>query len=94
MPKSIQEILDHADELAKRFEDYEPNPDDMTDPEPHNTIVRAVRVRADAEREIAEAVGRARAAGYTWNEIGGLLGTSAQAAHSRYGRDIAKAPRD
>ena len=24
MPKSIQEILDHADELAQRFEDYEP----------------------------------------------------------------------
>ena len=23
MPRSIQEILDHADELAKRFEDYE-----------------------------------------------------------------------
>ena len=28
MPRSIQEILDHADELAKRFEDYEPGPDD------------------------------------------------------------------
>ena len=26
MPRSIQEILDHADELAKRFEDYEPDP--------------------------------------------------------------------
>ena len=24
MPRSIQEILDHADELAKRFEDYDP----------------------------------------------------------------------
>ncbi len=24
MPRSIQEILDHADELAARFEDYEP----------------------------------------------------------------------
>ncbi len=28
MPRSIQEILDHADELAKRFEDYEPKPGD------------------------------------------------------------------
>lgn len=28
MPRSIQEILDHADELAKRFEDYEPDADD------------------------------------------------------------------
>ena len=28
MPRSIQEILDHADELAKRFEDYEPDESD------------------------------------------------------------------
>lgn len=28
MPRSVQEILDHADKLAKRFEDYEPTPDD------------------------------------------------------------------
>ena len=28
MPRSILEILDHADELAQRFEDYEPNPRD------------------------------------------------------------------
>lgn len=24
MPRSIQDILDHADELAKRFEDFDP----------------------------------------------------------------------
>ena len=28
MPRSIQVNLDHADELAKRFEDYEPDPSD------------------------------------------------------------------
>jgi len=28
MPRSMQDILDHADELAKTFEDYEPSPDD------------------------------------------------------------------
>ena len=28
MPRSIQEILDHADELAQQFEGYEPGPDD------------------------------------------------------------------
>lgn len=28
MPRSIQEILDHGDELARRFEDHEPNSDD------------------------------------------------------------------
>lgn len=25
MPRTIKDILDHADELAKRFEDYEPS---------------------------------------------------------------------
>ena len=29
MPRSMQDILDHADDLAKRFEDYEPSPDDQ-----------------------------------------------------------------
>ena len=28
MPRSMQDILDHADELAKQFEDYDPSPDD------------------------------------------------------------------
>lgn len=28
MPRSIQDILDHADQLAERFEDYEPNAGD------------------------------------------------------------------
>jgi hypothetical protein len=30
MPRTIQEIVDHADELAKRFEDYEPVDSDQT----------------------------------------------------------------
>ena len=28
MPRSIQEILDHADEIARRFEDYDPSDND------------------------------------------------------------------
>ena len=31
MPRTMQEILDHADDLAKRFEDYVPWPDDEVD---------------------------------------------------------------
>lgn len=27
MPRTVQDILDHGDELAKRFEDYDPAPD-------------------------------------------------------------------
>ena len=32
MPRTIKDILDHADELAKSFEDYEPSVTDERDP--------------------------------------------------------------
>lgn len=84
MPKSIQEILDHADELAKRFEGYEPGPDDERPVEEY-LLERAALARARGERQIVEAVTAARAKGISWQRIGDLLGTSAQAAQQRYG---------
>jgi hypothetical protein len=33
MPRTVQDILDHADELTSRFENYEPTPQDERDPE-------------------------------------------------------------
>lgn len=84
MPRSIQEILDHADELAQRFEDYEPS-DDNERPVEEYLLQRAVLTRALSERQILDAVIAARSAGISWAKIGGLLGTSAQAAQQRYG---------
>jgi hypothetical protein len=84
MPRSIQEILDHADELAKRFEDYEPDPDDERSVEEH-LLERATIARARSERELVDAVTRARGKGVPWQRIGAILGTSAQAAQQRYG---------
>jgi hypothetical protein len=84
MPRSIQEILDHADELAQRFEDYEPSADDERPVEEY-LLQRAVLTRARSERQIIDAVIAARSAGISWAKIGGLLGTSAQAAQQRYG---------
>lgn len=84
MPRSIQEILDHADELAKRFEDYEPAPGDERPVEEY-LVERAVLARARSERQIIEAVTAARAKGISWQRVGELLGTSAQAAQQRYG---------
>ncbi|MFN3219215.1 MAG: hypothetical protein ACE367_22230 [Acidimicrobiales bacterium] len=84
MPKSIQEILDHADELAKRFEEYEPGPDDERPVEEY-LLERAALARARGERQIVEAVTAARTKGISWQRIGDLLGTSAQAAQQRYG---------
>lgn len=87
MPKSIQEILDHADELAKRFEDYEPEPGDERPVEEY-LLERAALARARSERQIVDAVTTARAKGVSWQRIGQLLGTSAQAAQQRYGAVI------
>ena len=84
MPKTIQEILDHADDLAKRFEDYEPTNNDER-PVAEYLLQRAALVRARTERQIVEAVETARIEGISWARIGTILGTSAQAAQQRYG---------
>jgi hypothetical protein len=84
MPRSIQEILDHADELARRFEEYEPSEADERPVEEY-LLQRAAVARARSERQIVDAVVAARNAGISWARIGDLLGTSAQAAHQRYG---------
>jgi hypothetical protein len=83
MPRTIQEILDHADELAKRFEGLEPG-DANEVPVVEHLLRRAALARARTERQIIEAVEAARADGLSWARIGALLGTSAQAAQQRY----------
>lgn len=83
MPRSIQEVLDQADELAKKFEDFEPEASDERPVEEY-MLERAALARARSERQVADAVIAARAAGASWQKIGGLLGTSAQAAQQRY----------
>ncbi len=83
MPRSIQEILDQADELAKKFEDYEPDASDERPVEEY-MLERAALARARSERQVADAVIAARSAGASWQKIGALLGTSAQAAQQRY----------
>ena len=87
MPRSIQEILDHADELAQTFEDYEPAAGDERPVEEY-LLQRAALARARSERQILDAVAAARVATISWAKIGDLLGTSAQAAQQRYGAVI------
>ena len=83
MPRSVQDILDHADELAKRFEDYEPSPEDEVAVGEY-LLRRAALARARTERQVSEAVALARKAGISWKRIGAELGISAQAAQQRY----------
>jgi hypothetical protein len=85
VPRSVQEILDHADELAARFEDYEPAKSDERDPAAYTALRDAVVSRSQAERAILEAVEKARAQGYSWAFIGNIIGTSGEAARQRYG---------
>lgn len=86
MPRSVQDILDHADELAERFEDYEPSTVDERDPAVFTELRRAVLSRSEAERTVRDAVAHAREHGYSWAFIGSLIGTTGEAARQRYGR--------
>ena len=88
MPRSLQEILEHADELDRRFDEHEPT--DVRDAGPLRAIHTAVSERAATERRLAEAVQAAREAGVSWAAIGGMLGTSGEAARKRYGGLLAK----
>lgn len=87
MPRSIQEIIEHADELAARLERYEPSPGDERPVEEY-LLERAAIARAQGERQVMDAVTTARTRGVSWRRIGELLGTSAQAAQQRYGPAI------
>ena len=84
MPRTIQEILDHAEELAQRFEDLDPD-EAREIPVEEYVLQRAVMTRARSEQQLLEAVARARSKGMSWLKIGELIGTSAQAAQQRYG---------
>jgi hypothetical protein len=85
MPRSVQDILDHAEELAARFEAYEPAKGEERDPKSYEALRAAVVARSVAERTVRDAVEQARAHGYSWTLVGRILGTSGEAARQRYG---------
>ena len=84
MPRTVQDILHHGDELARRFEDYEPDPADQRDPEVFVALRQAAVSRSEAERSVMHAIEKAREHGYSWRTIGSLIGTSGEAARQRY----------
>lgn len=88
MPRTVDEILAHADELAARFEQYEPNDGDEVDAA-GSALRAAVQERSAAERHIVEAVRLAREAGLSWAAIGRMVGTSGEAARQRYAEKVA-----
>lgn len=93
MPRSAEEILAHADELARRFEDHEPTPGGVKDASTLRAVADAFARLAASERDLAAAVSVARAEGHSWSAIGAMLGTSGEAARQRYGTPVQRTPR-
>ena len=89
MPRTVDEILQHADELAARFESYEPNPADELDTGAVALLRAAVAERSQAERHLIDAIRKAREAGMPWSAIGTFVGTSGEAARQRYANKVA-----
>lgn len=77
------EIAKHADQLADRFEDFDPA-GAMEVPVVEYLLARAVRERDRIEQEVTGAVAAALEAGTSWSRIGLILGTSGREAKLRY----------
>lgn len=86
MPRTIDEIINQAEELAARFEHHEPDANDIKDATALRELRQAFMTRADAERRIAMAVAKARFEGHSWSSIGAMVGTSGEAARQRFGQ--------
>lgn len=90
MPRSLDDILASGDDLADRFEAYEPEPGDRGTVSPVTAVRLAALRRSQAERELADAIAAARREeGTPWKVIGTLVGTSGEAARQRYGKHAA-----
>ena len=60
------------------------------DPDAYLRLVAAARVAADTSgRMLRDAVASARAAGHSWDTLGGVLGVTRQAAQQRFGTPAA-----
>lgn len=82
--RSVEEVLSQADELTAWFENVDRSELEEA-PVAECLLKRAARNRALCEREIADAVERARADGATWHRIGEILGVDEQEARETYG---------
>jgi hypothetical protein len=83
MPRSLTEILQNADALAARFEEFEPTLDEAKAAVLASARDAAAR-KVAIERELLDLVRCARRDGITWQAIGSALGTSGEAARQRY----------
>lgn len=80
----MEDILKHADELTKRFENYEPKAQDERDPEAVNMLRWAVVARLCVERSIRD-VDHTRLTGLPSALIGSVIGPGVRRPASALG---------
>lgn len=90
MPRTAEEIIHQAEELAARFENHDPDADDVRDASALQELRQAFLARAEAEQGVTRAVVKSRADGHSWASIGAMVGTSGEAARQRYGQKSPK----
>jgi hypothetical protein len=90
MPRTADQIINQAEELAARFEDHLPDADDVRDASALRELRHAFLARAEAEQRVTDGVRRARADGHSWASIGAMVGTSGEAARQRYSQKSPK----
>ncbi len=84
MPRTADEIVQHANQLEAVFENCPPLEADKHDPRVISLLRGAVVSRGTAERHLIAAVTAARKSGMSWAAIGHFVGTSGEAARQRY----------
>lgn len=77
IPRTTQEAIDQAEQLAQRFEQYEPDSGEVTDAAALRNLREAILARPASERDVAEAVATHQT-GHAWSAIGAMLGTSGE----------------
>lgn len=85
MARTITDKQQTAQEIAEALADRDQAGTDWRDATPLRHVAEAFQQTVTAEAELAQAVAAARNAGYSWAQIGAVLGISKQSAHQRYG---------
>jgi len=93
MPRSLQQIIDQADELSVRFETHDSDRSEIQDTAALRAVQATFKARAEIEATLAESVSQARAEGHSWAAVGAMLGTSGEPARSATARQPASASR-
>ncbi len=86
MPRTVEEILACANDLAKRFEEHDLGSGTTIDGRSLRDVRRAFEDFARDHERLAAAVSIAKAEGHSWAAIGAMVGTTGEAARQRYGK--------